>query len=265
MKRKKISSVQRARQAASRVNALQMAATYERKMRSKRTKSVKASLDALVERRVPPSLWADEIEYKEPWMLPLLTDLYLTIGHTGAVEVANRMLQRKADTTDIFTRTLLQWAQSHLGERIVLMGDTVSKWLRQHIAEIYEAHSTEGVEQLTKRLYRGTMWEFDQVKKWQCRRIAQTEAMNSMNLAGLSAADALGIPYEKTWSISGINTRETHAAVDGITLGQGELFTVGGYPMERPMDERYGAPAGEVINCACTLIYLPKDNGITEI
>jgi hypothetical protein len=53
--------------------------------------------------------------------------------------------------------------------------------------------------------------------------------------------------------------------VDGITLGKGELFTVGGWPMERPMDERYGAPAGEVINCSCTLIFLPRGNGIDAI
>jgi hypothetical protein len=179
--------------------------------------------------------------------------------------VANRLLAKKADTTDVFTRAIMEWTRSHLGKRIVLMGDTVASWLRETIADIYEAHSTEGVEALTKRLYRGTLWQWDGVKKWMCRRIAQTEAMKSMNIAGHAAAEALGIPYEKTWSISGVNTRESHAAVDGITLPQGELFMVGGYPMEEPMDETYGAPAGEVINCACTLIYLPADNGLTEL
>ena len=263
--RKRITPVQRARQRVIRVNALEMAVSYERKIRRKRTKGIRASLDALVERNVPPGLWANEVDYSEPWMSPLLTDMYLTIGHTGAVAVANRLLAKKADTTDVFTRALLQWAQTNLGSRITLMGDTVAKWLRETIAAIYEGHSSEGVEKLTRRLYDETQDKWDAIKKWQCRRIAQTEAMNSMNVAGLSAAEALGIPYEKTWSISGINTRESHEAVDGITLPQGGLFTVGGYPMERPMDDRYGAPASEVINCACTLIYLPADNGITEI
>lgn len=264
-KRKRITPVQRARQRVSRVNALHTAVSYERKIRAGRTKGIRASLDALVERHVPPALWADEIEYTEPWMSPLLTDMYLTIGHEGAVETANRLLAKKADTTDVFTRALLQWAQTYLGQRITLMGQTISEWLRETVAELFEEHSSEGVEKLTKMLYDETQERWDAIKKWQCRRIAQTEAMNSMNVAGLQAAEALGIPYEKTWSISGINTRESHAAVDGITLPQGGLFTVGGYPMERPMDDRYGAPAGEVINCACTLIYLPADNGITEI
>ena len=263
--RKRITPMQRARQRVSRVNALEMAVSYERKMRSKRTASIRASLDALVERDVPPERWADEVQYSEPWMLPLLTDMYLTIGHTGAVEVANRLLAQKADATDVFTRALLQWAQTNLGSKIVLMGNTVASWLRETIADLYEAHSTEGVEALTKRLYRGTIFQWDGVKKWMCRRIAQTESMNAMNVAGLEAANALGIAYEKTWSIAGINTRESHEAVDGITLKQGELFNVGGSPMERPMDDRYGAPAGEIINCSCTLIYLPVDNGITEI
>jgi hypothetical protein len=278
-KRKRITPVQRARQRVSRVNALHTAVSYERKIRTNRTRGIKASLDDLMERKVPPVLWADEIGYSEAWMNPLLTDMYLTIGHKGAVEVANRLLAKKADTTDVFTRALLQWAQTYLGQRITLMGQTISTWLRDTLVAIYNgtteivvdgvvqtiANSSLGVEKLTKMLYAETMNKWDAIKMWQCRRIAQTEAMNSMNVAGLEAAEALGIPYEKTWSISGINTRETHEAVDGITLPQGGLFTVGGYPMERPMDDRFGAPAGEVINCACTLIYLPADNGITEI
>lgn len=263
--RKRITPLQRARQRVSRVNALQTAVPYERKIRTKRTKGITAALDDLVKRDVPPGLWANEVDYTEPWMTPLLTDMYLTIGHTGAVEVANRMLARKADTTDVFSRAILAWAREHLGQRITLMGGTISAWLRETIAAIYEANSTEGVEKLTKRLYAETQSAWDSIKKWQCRRIAQTEAMKSMNIAGHAAAEALGIAYEKTWSISGVNTRESHAAIDGITLPQGELFMVGGYPMEEPMDETYGAPAGEVINCACTLIYLPADNGLTEL
>lgn len=279
MTRKRITPLQRARQTAIRVNALQVAAGYERKMRSRRTRGIRAAMDELVEHGVPPVLWADQIHYEEPWMLPLLKDMYLTVGQQGAVEVANRLLAQKADPTDVFARAILQWTEDHLGERIVLMGDTVAKWLRETIAAIYAGTavisvagvptvveaSTLGIEALTKLLYKETLAKWDAVKLWQCRRIAHTEAMNSMNVAGLEAAEALGIPYEKTWSISGINTRETHEAVDGITVPQGGLFSVGGYPMERPMDERYGAPASEVINCSCTLIYLPKDNGITEI
>lgn len=277
--RKRITPVQRARQRVIRVNALEMAASYERKIRAKRTATIRATLDGLVERRVPPALWPDEVTYAEPWMRPLLTDLYTTIGHTGAVSTANRLLSKKADTTDVFTRALLEWAQANLGARIVLMGDTVAKWLQQTMTTIYNGtteivvggvtqlipNSSLGVEKLTKLLYEQTQKEWAAIKMWQCRRIAHTEAMNSMNIGGHAAAEALGIPYEKTWSISGINTRETHEAVDGVTLPQGGLFQVGGYPMEYPMDERYGAPAGEVINCSCTLIYLPAENGITEI
>lgn len=249
----------------SRVNALQTSVSYERKIRTKRTAGIRSALDDLMERGVPPEHWADEVDYSEKWMTPLLTDMYLTIGHEGAVEVANRLLAKKADATDVFTRAILEWARSNLGDRIVLMGDTIASWLRETMQSIYEEYSTEGVEKLTKRLYSETQGKWNAIKKWQCRRIAQTEAMHSMNIAGHAAAEAVGIAYEKTWSISGINTRETHQAVDGITLAQGELFTVGGYSMEYPQDDRYGAPASEVINCACTLIYLPAGNDIDAI
>ena len=279
MKRKRITPLQRARQAASRVNALQAVASYGRKIGAKRAASVKAALNELRRRGVPPAQWAEEVQYTEPWMYPLLTDLYRTAGMLSATEVANRLLSRKEEPTDIFARAILAWTQDHLGERISLMTDTVNEWLRQTLATIYAgdavisvagvptivAASTLGVEALTKLMYQQTLAQYDTIRKWQVRRIVQTETMHAMNISGLTAADALGIDYEKTWSIAGINTRETHEAVDGITLGKGELFTVGGWPMERPMDERYGAPAGEVINCSCTLIFLPRDNGIEEI
>ena len=279
MKRKRITPLQRARQAASRVNALQAVASYGRKIGAKRAASVKAALNELRRRGVPPAQWAEEVQYTEPWMYPLLTDLYRTAGMLSATEVANRLLSRKEEPTDIFARAILAWTQDHLGERISLMTDTVNEWLRQTLATIYAgeavisvagvptvvAASTLGVEALTKLMYQQTLAQYDTIRKWQVRRIVQTETMHAMNISGLTAADALGIDYEKTWSIAGINTRETHEAVDGITLGKGELFSVGGWPMERPMDERYGAPAGEVINCSCTLIFLPRDNGLTEI
>lgn len=279
MKRKRITPLQRARQAASRVNALQAVASYGRKIGAKRAASVKAALNELRRRGVPPAQWAEEVQYTEPWMYPLLTDLYRTAGMLSATEVANRLLSRKEEPTDIFARAILAWTQDHLGERISLMTDTVNEWLRQTLATIYAgeavisvagvptivAASTLGVEALTKLMYQQTLAQYDTIRKWQVRRIVQTETMHAMNISGLTAADALGIDYEKTWSIAGINTRESHEAVDGITLGKGELFTVGGWPMERPMDERYGAPAGEVINCSCTLIFLPRDNGIDAI
>lgn len=279
MKRKRITPLQRARQAASRVNALQAVASYGRKIGAKRAASVKAALNELRRRGVPPAQWAEEVQYTEPWMYPLLTDLYRTAGMLSATEVANRLLSRKEEPTDIFARAILAWTQDHLGERISLMTDTVNEWLRQTLATIYAgeavisvagvptivAASTLGVEALTKLMYQQTLAQYDTIRKWQVRRIVQTETMHAMSISGLTAADALGIDYEKTWSIAGINTRESHEAVDGITIGKGELFTVGGWPMERPMDERYGAPAGEVINCSCTLIFLPRDNGIDAI
>ena len=263
--KKRITSVQRARQSVMRVNTLQTVSAYERKMGVKRTASVSKALRDLQARDVPPALWADEVEYTEPWMLPLLTDLYRTAGMQGAVEAAHRLLARKADPTDVFARAILQWAQDHLGERISLMTNTVNKWLRQTLTAIYMEHSDEGAEALTRRLYGETMQQYSGINKWQVRRICHTEAMHSLNIGGNVAADALGIPYEKTWSIAGINTRPTHQEVDGVTIQQGEMFSVGGFPMEYPMDERFGAPASEVINCSCAVIYLPRGNGITEI
>ena len=52
MKRKRITPLQRARQSASRVNALQAVASYGRKIGAKRAASVKAALNELRRRGV---------------------------------------------------------------------------------------------------------------------------------------------------------------------------------------------------------------------
>ena len=62
----------------------------------------------------------------------------------------------------------------------------------------------------------------------------------------------------KTWVISGNNTRPAHAIMDGTTIEDTELFIVDGEQMEFPRDDSYGASAGNIINCACTVIREPK-------
>jgi tRNA A37 threonylcarbamoyladenosine dehydratase len=62
MKRKRITPLQRARQAANRVNALQAVASYGRKIGAKRAASVKAALNELRRRGVArlKVLWSRE-------------------------------------------------------------------------------------------------------------------------------------------------------------------------------------------------------------
>lgn len=88
------------------------------------------------------------------------------------------------------------------------------------------------------------------------RRIAQTERtrLQSQSRAEqLKEAEDMGITTTKTWTARMVNTRESHAALDGKTVYESEKFkTIWGNELSYPGDP--SAPAREVINCHCVLI-----------
>ena len=89
----------------------------------------------------------------------------------------------------------------------------------------------------------------------QARRVAQTERTRvqsqARHLAGQEAAEK-GIGIVNEWSARMVNTRESHADLNGKKVMQGEKFrTIWGNELEFPGDP--SAPAKEVINCFCVL------------
>lgn len=89
--------------------------------------------------------------------------------------------------------------------------------------------------------------------QWQAKRVAQTERTRVQSQAQWEAGNeamALGSRVVNEWSARMINTRETHAKLDGVVAWQGEYFP--GSPLRYPGDPT--APAREVINCYCVLI-----------
>lgn len=89
--------------------------------------------------------------------------------------------------------------------------------------------------------------------QWQAKRVAQTERTRVQSQARWDAGNeamALGVKVVNEWSARMINTRDTHAELDGKVSLQGEYFP--GSPLRYPGDPT--APAREVINCHCVLI-----------
>lgn len=89
--------------------------------------------------------------------------------------------------------------------------------------------------------------------QWQAKRVAQTERTRVQSQARWDAGNeamALGVRVINEWSARMVNTRDTHAELDGKVALQGEYFP--GSPLRFPGDP--SAPAGEVINCHCVLI-----------
>jgi SPP1 gp7 family putative phage head morphogenesis protein len=92
--------------------------------------------------------------------------------------------------------------------------------------------------------------------KFQATRVAQTERTRLQSQARsdtLAEAEALGVKTTKEWSARMVNTRDTHAALDGKVIPSDEPFvTIDGNRLMYPGDPN--APAGEIINCRCVMI-----------
>jgi hypothetical protein len=253
--KKRLSSYLRARQTLARHEALQKSLAFERSLTRQRGKAIAEAIKRLS--AVPPSHWDSEVHIDEPYLGKMYQDLYLNVGVDAARQTVQDFINRKDDGDDFYINAILKWTSSHLGERITLSNKTINKWLADLCRRVYEENRTEGVEKVTQLMYAEVEDKWKSIREWEVRRIAQTETMKSLNIARSQSMDALGVQYTKTWVVSGNNTRPSHLVMDRETIQQGELFIVGGYYMSEPMDESYGAPASEIINCSCGLIYRP--------
>lgn len=95
--------------------------------------------------------------------------------------------------------------------------------------------------------------------------IARTEVIGATNRGSLEQMYAADLGGTKEWIATGDHrTRETHRDVNRKKIAVKDRFTVGGYPMDGPHDP--AGPAGETINCRCTLIFdVPEENLVTEV
>lgn len=88
------------------------------------------------------------------------------------------------------------------------------------------------------------------------KRIAQTERNRVQSQARsdtIREAAEAGVVMHKRWSTRMINSRDSHVALNGVEIPEGEKFhTIWGNALSYPGDP--DAPAREVINCHCVLV-----------
>lgn len=193
----------------------------------------------------------DESGYFYDWM----RGLYLNAGLPRAKSVTRDLSRSKAeDPSGMWEAELSRYARERAGDNIV----SVTGSLKDELVKILRARldgEAVGIEKLTQQVFK----DYGKAAEWMVRRIAQTETMIGLAQAGAVAADTLDIGYTKQWCTSGLaNTRDSHLVMDGVTVDRDDLFEVGGAMMRWPHDDALGAPAGEIINCACDVIRRPK-------
>ncbi len=256
-KRRRITQAERRHQDYLRKKGLAVGKVYEGKLLKARRAEVKRVLLRCRDFG-DPEQWPvvidamiDESGYYYDWM----RGLYLNAGLPRAKSVTRELSRSKAeDPSGMWESEITRYAQNRAGENIV----SVTGSLKEKLVAITRglmAEDTYGIEKLTQMIFK----EYNTIAEWMVRRIAQTETMIGLAEAGDVAARSLDIGFTKTWAVSGLgNTRDSHLAMDGIEVDADEPFQLKDCLMMYPHDSSFGAPAGEIINCACDCIRRPK-------
>ena len=256
-RKRRISSAERRHQDYLRKKGLAVGRIYEGKLLKARKAEVRRVLNLCREWNDPDSIETvingqlDESGYYFDWQ----KGLFLNAGLPRAKSIVRDLSRAKAeDVPGLWESELTRYAEQRAGENIV----SVTGSLKEKLVDITRglmAEDTYGVEKLTQMIFK----EYNTIAEWMVRRIAQTETMIGLAEAGDVAARSLDIGFTKTWAVSGLgNTRDSHLAMDGIEVDADELFRLEDCLMMYPHDSSFGAPAGEIINCACDCIRRPK-------
>lgn len=258
-KKRRISQAERRRMDYLRRRGLAVGQVYEQKLLKARREEVRRVLKVCRDysdiEQWPSviEVMLDESGYYYDWM----KGLYLDAGLPRAKAITQDLSRSKAeDPSGMWEMELARYARERAGENIV----SVSGSLKEELVKLLRNRMLEdegiGIEKLTQQVFR----DYGKVAEWMVRRIAQTETMIGMAHAGAAAADTLDVGYTKQWCIAGIRTRESHKVMDGVEVDQHDYFEVGEFKtrMRWPHDDAFGAPAGEIINCACDIIRRPK-------
>lgn len=254
--KKRITASERRRMDYLRVKGLKVGHAYEVRLVKARRAEVRRLLELCrnwgnVEQW--PSVIAENLD--ESYLSGWFAGLYRDAGLPRALAVAQDLSRGKSSPEEDYWLTELErYAAEQAGEKIVLvegtMRDALVDLTRHTLTDLSEA----GVEKVAKTIFKN----YQAIELWQARRIAQTETMIGLAEAGAIAADTLDVRFTKQWCISGLgNTRDTHEAMDGETVGQDEEFQLEDCRMRWPHDASLGAPASEIINCACDVIRRP--------
>jgi uncharacterized protein with gpF-like domain len=184
----------------------------------------------------------------------VLIDFYIEAGGKQGQLVANDIEKQKKRISpffsEIWTSYVLSKVSPLLATKIVTIKNTLIDDINKLIAE-YISLNLDTTD-ISNAIY--DFVDDPKFYKWQSMRIARTETTIAMNLATNQAGVESGVLINKEWISAGDGKeRPTHAELNGEQVDMNEPFSNGlMYPGDPSGD------AGEVINCRCTFLQIPK-------
>jgi len=252
----RITNQQRQQAKYLRLQSLRIGRTYAPKLAAARRKELARVLGFADS--YDPKDWPTKLPAKinEKYLRSWYNEMFIGVGMPAARTTVNNFLSRKAEN-DMWHEALNGWISKNGGSKVKIISNGFKDWFTGALKEAIK-DQTMSIEQLTQQLSGNIMNVYEGVQEWEIRRIVQTESLTALSVAQDESIKALGIPYTKTWVISGNNTRPAHAEMDGVTIDEDEAFVVDGEEMMYPRDDSMGASAGNIVNCACTVFMNPK-------
>jgi hypothetical protein len=176
------------------------------------------------------------------------------IPHFGAMamaQVKSRKMEAKAQG-DLFSQMARQWIEREALRKATMIAATD----RDDVTSAIQSGFDDGLG--TAEIARNIR-KVSSLTPYRAATVARTETHDAATYGSIQtvrqAEEDLGVKMLKAWlPTTDDRTREDHAAMaNEPAIPLNELFSVGGVLMDRPGDP--SAPAEQVINCRCALIY----------
>jgi uncharacterized protein with gpF-like domain len=200
-------------------------------------------------------------------LLKIYRELYSDIGMRFAKWYANnyqKYLTKNLDPTqlDIWQNSFASFGSAVGAQRVTLVSGTA----KNNLIRITQQLMSDPEFMTLGAVERGRILknQFNIYSQYQSERLVRTEATAAANFATMESATTI-FPKEqmqKEWIASfDDRTRSTHSEADGQIVMANDTFFVGGSQMMFPGDP--SAPAAEVVNCRCSIAYIPIEGAQT--
>jgi len=195
----------------------------------------------------------------EPYLKGFYKDLYENVGGYWARNTYNTVIGAKADINDaIWKRDLDKYIDKNTGKLIKSVEGSLKERVRSTVQIYVDEAVSEGtgLETLTQKAAEHLGEKYTGYKTWKVRQIVSQEVLSSFSVAQDIGAKSAGVPFITIWIHSGAgNPHENHVTLNNTQANSRGLFNVGGFMAQYPRD--ISLPAGESINCMCTVLYRP--------
>ena len=195
----------------------------------------------------------------EPYLKDFFVKMYTVTAQKIGVITVQQLGVKSSIKKQSWYKNVMSWIDDNTGEKITTVHNTMLDDIKVVMKNQVTIAQTEGygISKIVDNVRAQMFSSLD----WKVRRIVQTEVLSAASVAQNESVQSVGIPFEKTWVAAMINTRHTHKAMHGVTVDGSQMFLLpDGSQMEYPRDWRFGAPAGEIVNCQCMVVHRAKRN-----